>query len=94
VRSAKRNKPWDYGDAKFGRTLDRPEYMGRRVDLLGRGIQYRENEDPATAIRRWLRSDRGKSAQLILQRPVVLLWPEERLGEVIWSPRRAAPAAN
>jgi hypothetical protein len=89
---AKRNKPWDYGDPKFGRTVDRPEYIGRRVDLLGRGIHYRHEEDPAAAIRRWLRTDGGKSAQLIAQRPVVLLWPEERLGEVIWEPGSVTPA--
>lgn len=89
---AKRNKPWDYGDPKFGRTVDRPEYIGRRVDLLGRGIEYRQKEDPAVAIRRWLRTDAGKSAELIAQRPIVLLWPEERLGEVIWKPEHNASA--
>jgi hypothetical protein len=88
---AKRNKPWDYGDPKFGQTADRPEYVGRRVDLLGRGIQYRRHEDPAAAIRRWLRTDRGKSARLVAQRPIVLLWPDDRLGEVIWSPEAAPP---
>ena len=89
---AKRNKPWDFGDPKFGQTVDRPEYVGRRVDLLGRGIQYRHNEDLAVAIRRWLRTDGGKSARLIAQRPIVLLWPEERLGEVIWHPGASASA--
>ena len=83
---AKRNKPWDYGDPKFGRTVDRPEFIGRRVDLLGRGIPYRDQEDISIAIRRWLRTDRGKSSQLVAQRPVVLIWPEDRCGEVIWTP--------
>ncbi len=88
---AKRNKPWDFGDPKFGRTLDRPDYKGRRVDLLGRGIPHRQEEDPALAIRRWLRTDRGDSARLLAQRPIVLLSPEDRLGEVIWKP--ASPAS-
>jgi hypothetical protein len=89
---AKRNKPWDFGDSKFGRTLDRPDYVGRRVDLLGRGIQYRQGEAPAVAIRRWLRTDRGQSARLLAQRPIVLLSPQERLGEVIWRPASTASA--
>jgi hypothetical protein len=89
---AKRNKPWDYGDPKFSRTVDRPEYVGRRVDLLGRGIQHRHNDDAAASIRRWLCTDRGKSAQLLARRPIVLLWPDERLGEVIWKPESLRPA--
>ena len=34
---AKRNKAADFGDPKFGRSPDRPDFVGRRVDLLGRG---------------------------------------------------------
>ena len=88
---AKRNKSWDFGSPKFGKSLNRPEYVGRRVDLLGRGIPARPDQDPAGAIRRWLRHDSGTSAKLLARRPMVLLWPAERLGEVIW-PESQAPA--
>jgi hypothetical protein len=83
---AKRNPSADFGDPKFGQTVDKPNYVGRRVDLLGRGIKYRRPEDPAAAICRWLRTDKGTSAPLLAQKPVVLLAPEERVGEIIWNP--------
>ena len=85
---AKRNQPWDFGDPKFGTSVDKPHYVGRRVDLLGRGIPYRPGEDPARAIRRWLSTNRGSSAPRLARSPVVLLAPEERRGEIIWDPQQ------
>jgi hypothetical protein len=35
---AKRIKSYDFGDAKFGQSADRPNFVGRRVDCLGRAI--------------------------------------------------------
>ncbi len=81
---AKRNQPRDFGAPKFGRSLDRPEYIGRRVDLLARAIDRGPGEDPAEAICRWLSAGRTKSAQLLAQKAVVLLSPPGRLGEIIW----------
>jgi|SRR5882672_7282097 len=83
---AKRNKHCDFGLPNFGRSPDRPDMVGRRVDLLGRGIDYRPGEDPAEAIRRWLRDGRTQSARLLAQKAVVLLEPLERLGEQVWPP--------
>src|SRR5262245_25108526 len=36
---AKRNKAVDFGDPKFGQSPDRPDFRGRRVDLMGRAIE-------------------------------------------------------
>lgn len=83
---AKRNKRWDFGDPKFGKSVDRPDYLGRRVDLLGRGIPHLHEEDPAESICRWVSENPRASAKLIAQRPIVLLFPIDRIGEVIWSP--------
>jgi hypothetical protein len=89
---AKRNKSWDFGSPRFGTSSDRPEFVGRRVDLLGRGIVHHPPEDAATAVQRWLRTDRGKSARYLAQRPVICLWPQGRLGEIIWKPDLRAAA--
>lgn len=90
---AKRNKHCDYGLNKFGRSPDRPDYVGRRVDLLGRGIEYTHGEDPADAIRRWLRSAATTSAKLLAAKAVVLLSPSERLGDIVWPFASNVPAA-
>lgn len=84
---AKRNQPRDFGSPKFGCSPDRPEYVGRRVDLLGRAIARGRGEDPAEAIGRWLSNGRTKSARFLAQKAVVLLAPRERLGEIVWRPQ-------
>jgi hypothetical protein len=83
---AKRNKHCDFGRPKFGRSSDCPDMVGRRVDLLGRGIDYRPGEDRAEAIRRWLREGRTQSARLLAEKAVILIEPLKRLGEQVWRP--------
>lgn len=90
---AKRNKRRDYGLTKFGQSPDRPDYMGRRVDLLGRGIPYMRGDDPAEAIRRWLRSGATTSAKLLAATAVILLSPRQRVGEIVWPLNSNPPAA-
>lgn len=81
---AKRNKPVDFGDPKFGRSLNRPEFVGRRVDLMGRGITVEDGEQPSDSIRRWLREQRTRSAKFLAAKAVVLLDPSSERGKVIW----------
>ncbi len=75
VAAAFCNKHCDFGLPKLGRSPDRADMVGRRVDLLARGIAYRPGEDPAEAIRRWLQEARTKSAVLRAQKAVILLDP-------------------
>jgi hypothetical protein len=79
---AKRIKNHDFGDAKFGKTEDRPEFIGRRVDCLGRGISVNEGESGTDALRRWLTERPTNTAQFLAQKAVVLLDPD--CGCVIW----------
>src|SRR5262245_66682144 len=72
------------GDARFGRSTVRSEYLGRPVDLIGRSIVAEESEDPATAVRRYLAAGQTKSARRLAQKAVVLLEPAHRRGEVVW----------
>ena len=81
---AKRNKHVDFGLSKFGVSMNRRDFVGRRVDLMARAIDRSPGEDPADAIRRWLESSRTQSARLLAQKAVVLLSPPDRLGEVVW----------
>jgi len=48
---AKRIQSVDFGDPTFGQSVDHPEFVGRRVDLMGRGIDIGAREDPADARR-------------------------------------------
>ncbi len=81
----RRRKERDFGDDRFGRTDgSSPEYVGRKVDLIGRGISVRPGEDPAQAIRRYLRTAKTTSARHLARKAVVLIEPTNRLGEVVW----------
>ena len=83
----------DFGDPKFGQSVDRPEFIGRRVDCISRSIPAERHEDPITAVRRYLKTGRSKTARLLAEKPVVLITPEGMIGEVIWPAGLGASAA-
>jgi hypothetical protein len=89
---AKRNKPVDFGDPKFGRSLDRPDFAGRRVDLMGRAIECATGESPIQCIRRWLAAGRTESAKFLAQKAVVLLDPGVARGTIVWPVEPTAQA--
>jgi hypothetical protein len=74
----------DFGDPKFGRSPDSPEFVGRRVDLLTRGLKCEPGTDLATALRQYLGSARTETARELARKAVVLLTPSTRIGEVVW----------
>jgi hypothetical protein len=75
----------DFGPSKFGRYPDDPpRYSGRRVDLLGRSLPVSPGTDPADAIRRYLADRRTMSAKALAAKAVVLIDPQNRVGEVVW----------
>lgn len=82
----------DFGDRKFGRSSDKPHFVGRRVDCLARSIIAAPNSDPAVAIRGYLRVGRTESARLLARKAVILISPSERLGEVVWPAGATVPA--
>lgn len=82
----RRNVARDFGDQKFGTSQDRPDFVGRRVDCLGRSIPCPREQDPLEAVRDWLRSGRTKSARKLAEKAVVVLEPESERGTVIWQP--------
>jgi hypothetical protein len=83
--------PWhfrgeqDFGPSKFGRDPgDGDCFKGRRVDIMGRSITMPANETAIESVQRYLRDKQTKSAALLAERPVVVTWPADDRGRVIW----------
>jgi hypothetical protein len=74
----------DFGDAKFGQTTDSPQFIGRRVDLIGRSIKDDDYSDPIAVLRRYLRGGRSESARALSRKAVILIEPTPLLGAIVW----------
>ncbi|GAC1410142.1 MAG: hypothetical protein NVSMB6_10460 [Burkholderiaceae bacterium] len=74
----------DFGDPKFGTTDDSPNFVGRRVDLIGRSIDAADYADPVEVLREYLRSGKTQSAQFLAQKAMILIEPTHLLGKVVW----------
>ncbi len=74
----------DFGDPKFGQTLDQMRFVGRRVDLLGRSLKALPDSDPAEVLHTYLTERRTKSAKHLASKVVVLIEPTDREGQVVW----------
>lgn len=78
----RRNVPYDFGDSKFGKSADRPGFIGRGVDCLGRDIEVLPTDNAESALKRYLKEGKSTTAKLLAKKAVVLLEPD--LGKVIW----------
>jgi hypothetical protein len=74
----------DFGDPRFGVSRDSPDFIGRRVDLIGRSIPGADAGDPVGSLRRYLASARTLSARLLARKAVIVIEPEHLLGTVAW----------
>lgn len=74
----------DFGDAKFGKTPDSPNFVGRRVDLIGRSIPCADPEDPVGTLRRYLEHGKTETARLLAMKAMILIEPSELIGTVVW----------
>lgn len=83
---ARRRAIYDFGDPKFGQSADKPQFIGRRVDCMGRSIDGSLGEDPVHAVRRYLRQQRTATARLLAEQAVIMLEPH--CGTVIWPPAK------
>lgn len=79
---AKRIKAYDFSDPKFGQSVNRPDWVGRRVDCMGRAIEAGTGEDVISSLRRYLREARSETAKLLAEKAIVLLEPH--CGMVVW----------
>ena len=75
----------DYGPSKFGRFPDDPpSFTGRRVDLLGRSLDVPLGANPVTVLREYLSAARTASARALAEKAVVLIYPLQLAGTVVW----------
>jgi hypothetical protein len=79
-RRAKR----DFGDPKFGTTDDSAQFIGRRVDLIGRSIPGADRSAPVETLRRYLRAGATESARRLAEKAVVLIEPSSLMGTIVW----------
>lgn len=81
---ARRLRTADFVDPKFGQLPDKPEFVGRRVDLIGRSLKCEPNDNPVRIVQAYLSEGRTHSARCLAEKPVVLLVPPGRCGQIIW----------
>lgn len=79
----------DFGDDKFGKTFEtpnpknnHPEFIGRNIDILGRSIKYIDNYKKS--IIKYLQNQETDTAYHLSRKAVVVLYPEEDIGTVLW----------
>ena len=77
----------DFGPSKFGRHPDDKGYKGRRVDVIGRSIETKADENSVQAVLNWVHGS-SKSSRLIALRPLILVYPAASIGRVIWDPNK------
>ena len=71
----RRRRAVDFGDPKFGPSPDKPGFVGRHVDLLGRSLDVTEGSDAIAALRKYLSEGRTETARRLAEKAVVLLEP-------------------
>jgi hypothetical protein len=76
----------DFGPSKFGRSPLDPMRVGRRVDVFWRALSSRPHESAAQTIRNYFIVPRTQSARELRKKSVVLVWPQEAIGQTIWEP--------
>lgn len=82
----RRNQPRDFGSPKFGKSPDRSDFVGRRVDCFGRSIRRERGQETFDAVRVWLGTSRNPSPRLLARKPAIVLEPPAARGQVLWQP--------
>ena len=80
----RRRRAVDFGTPKFGRDEGHPDFVGRRVDLIGRSIKAADYSNPVQVLRDYLRAGQTESAEFLAEKAMILIEPAELLGTVVW----------
>jgi len=75
---------WDYQNPKFSRHPNIQGYEGRKVDVLVRSIHNYSKTDSVKTIHQYLELKSTKSSRELSKKAVVMLYPKNQLGNVIW----------
>ena len=81
----RRNGTADFGTEKFGKSPCWEHLAGRRVDIIGRSLDVPASVNPVVALRSYLNERKTESARQLAAKAVVLIWPPELLGTVVWN---------
>lgn len=81
----------DIGTDKFGHSSWKKHpsdigFTGRGINCYGRSITERDEGDLKATLSHYLKTSKSKGASRLREKAVVLLWPEDRRGEIIWNP--------
>ena len=74
----------DFGSPKFGHTPGFPNFVGRRVDLLGRSIPVSLGESPPESLFRYISEAATPTPRHLAEKAGVLLHPDEYFGQILW----------
>jgi hypothetical protein len=74
----------DFGDPRFGQSPGFEHFVGRRVDVLGRSLPVSADDAPVDVLRGYLADGSTASAKALAEKAVVIIWPENLLGTVVW----------
>ena len=76
----------DFGQSKFGRNPHDGGFSGRRMDIIGRAVECRPEDDLITPTMRWLHGH-SRSAWALRQKAVVCIYPSSVRGRVLIKPQ-------
>jgi hypothetical protein len=83
----------DFGTDKFGTTYPganiknfHPEFIGRNIDLMARNID--KTGDYIESIQNYLKNQNSPTAYYLSQKAVVVLYPEEDIGKILWNAKK------
>jgi hypothetical protein len=74
----------DFGDPRFGQSPDAPQFLGRRVDILVKSIDTPDELPFEEAVRQYLRTSGTPTARCLAQKAVVVVYPGEVRGKILW----------
>jgi hypothetical protein len=80
----RRHATADFGNPKFGKSPNWEHFVGRRVDLLGRSMDVSSQASAVDASRGYLSSLSTASARALAKKAMILIYPHELLGTVVW----------
>jgi len=70
--------------SKYWGASQKPDYEGRKVDVLVRSIKNYVLNDPIRTIYMYLQHENTTSSKELAKKAVVLLYPESLLGKIVW----------
>jgi hypothetical protein len=82
----RRRRTCVFGDPRFGRPPDKPDFLGRHVDLLGRSLEPAGETTPDAVLSGYLSRGATETARALSEKAVVFLEPADRLGARAWPP--------